>query len=150
MEWEIYDLDKNEDGFTYEFFSDGPKGRIKKIIQFQHLNDLGKNVFNLSFGDFDEVINRINDRIVSNNGDQLKILHTVAETVIDFFRLYPEAIILIEGCSSSRTRLYQMKIAAFWSAISQQFEIWGESESKWLPFQKGENYKRLLIYKKIK
>jgi hypothetical protein len=42
MEWEIYDLDKNENGLTYEFHSEGPKGRIRKIIQFQHLNDLGK------------------------------------------------------------------------------------------------------------
>jgi len=42
MEWEIYNLDKNADSLTYAFYSEGPKGRIRKVIQFQQLDDLGK------------------------------------------------------------------------------------------------------------
>ena len=67
-------------------FFKGPRGRIKKIVQFQHADHLGINVFNLAFGDPNEVTGSIDDGTVSNNGDQLKILHTVAEAVIQFLR----------------------------------------------------------------
>ena len=86
--------------------------------------------------------------ITSNNGDQLKVMHTVAEAIINFIRSRPGAIILIKGSTSSRTRLYQMKIAGFWAEVSEQFEILGEFEKEWLRFRKGVNYKRFLVYKK--
>lgn len=149
MEWEMYQLNKEND-FAYNFYSEGPKGKIQKVIRFRHLNDLGKNVFNLAFGDFDEANDKIDDRIISNNGDQLKIMHSVAEAIIDFLRSWPQAIVLIKGSTSSRTRLYQMRIAGFWTEISQQFEILGELEKEWQPFRKGMNYKRFLVYKKSK
>ncbi len=147
MEWDIYDLE-SKGGFEYVFYSEGSKGRIKKIIEFQHLSDLGKNVFNVAFGDFNRAIGGIDHLIISNNGDQLKVMHTVAEAIINFISSRPDAIILIQGSTSSRTRLYQMKIAGFWAVVSKQFEILGEFENEWLPFQKGVNYKRFLVYKK--
>lgn len=149
MEWEIYHL-VGKASFIYEFCSEGHRGRIKKIIQFQRADHLGKNVFNLAFGDLNEATGRIEDGAVSNNGDQLKILHTVAEAVIKFLKEWPEAIVLIQASTSSRIRLYQMRIAGFWSQISQQYEIQGELRRKWFPFQKGVNYERFLIYKKNK
>ena len=145
MEWDVYKLDKED--LVYKFCSEGPRGKIAKVIKFQKSN-LGKNVFNLAFGDLDEVTDRINDTVVSNNGDQLKIMHTVAESIIDFFSSRPGAFVLIKGSSSSRTRLYQMKIAGFWAEVNKQFEILGEFGNEWLPFRKGVNYKRFLVYKK--
>jgi hypothetical protein len=41
-----------------------------------------------------------------------------------------------------------MKIAGFWAEVNEQFEILGEFENEWLPFQKGVNFKRFLVYKK--
>ena len=146
MEWEIYKLEKED--LVYRFCSDGPRGKIAKVIRFQEFRSLGRNVFNLAFGDLDEVTNKMDDAAISNNGDQLKILHTVAQAIIDFFRSRPNAFILIKGSSSSRTRLYQMKIAGFWAEVNEQFEILGEFENEWLPFQKGVNFKRFLVYKK--
>jgi hypothetical protein len=148
MEWETYDLEKMENGLRYEFYSEGPKGRIRKVIYFQQITELGTGVFNLAFGDYNNVIKRIDDMIVSNNSDQLKVMHTVAVAIIDFCCSRPNAYILIKGISSSRTRLYQMKIAGFWSEVGRQFEILGEFEKQWQPFQKGTNYKRFLVYKK--
>lgn len=149
MEWDIYKLDSGDDSFTYEFDSEGPRGRIRKIIKFQYLNYPGGNVYNLGFGNLDEETGDMDDSVVSDNGDQLKILHTVAEAVIDFFGARPKAIILIKGSTSSRTRLYQMKIAGFLSEVSQHFEILGDTGREWVLFQRGVNYKRFLVYKKI-
>ena len=118
MEWDIYDLE-SKGGFEYAFYSEGPKGRVKKIIEFQHLSDLGKNVFNLAFGDLNIASGGIDHLITSNNGDQLKVMHTVAEAIINFIKLRPDAFILIQGSTSSRTRLYQMMIAGFWAAVSK-------------------------------
>jgi hypothetical protein len=149
MEWDVYYLVRKT-SFIYEFYSEGQRGRIKKIIQFQRADHLGKNVFNLAFGDFNRATGSMEDGAVSNNGDQLKFLHTVAEAVVRFLREWPEAIILIQASTSSRIRLYQMRIAGFWSEISQQYEVQGELRKKWFPFQKGVNYERFLIYKKVK
>ena len=68
--------------FFFEFISEGSKGRIKKIVQYSETST--KNVFNLGFGDFDEETNGINDLSVTNNGDSLKVLATVASTVYAF------------------------------------------------------------------
>lgn len=149
MEWEMYELNRKS-SFVYIFYSEGPKGRIPKVIRFQRLDDLGRNTFNLAFGDLDEVHDKFDDKTVSNNGDLQKILHTVAKVVIDFLDSRPDAIILIKGSTDSRTRLYQMRIAGFLTHVIQQFEILGEVKDEWLPFQKGINYKRFLIYKKIR
>ena len=78
------------------------------------------------------------------------MLKTVAIAVLDFVKDRPEAIIQVKGSSSSRTRLYQMKIASFWQEINREFDILGELDSDWVPFRKGVNYKRFLILKKIK
>jgi hypothetical protein len=42
-----------------------------------------------------------------------------------------------------------MAIASYWPMIEQKFEIPGEYEGEWLPFQKGINYKRFLLFRKI-
>ena len=73
----------------YEFTSEGPKGRIKKIIEYTETST--KNVYNLGFGDYEEVTKGINDLSVTNNGDSLKVLATVASTVYAFTEKYPQA-----------------------------------------------------------
>jgi hypothetical protein len=54
MEWEIYELTITDDGLGYWFISEGPRGRIKKVIEFQWMQGLGSSTFNLAFGDFVE------------------------------------------------------------------------------------------------
>jgi hypothetical protein len=149
MEHERYNLVKYEDRAFYEFYSIGPQGKIKKVIGFRPLKNFGTNVYNLAFGDWNETEGAINDKIVSNNKDKQKVLFTVAAAAFDFLQSKPEAIILIMGSTVSRTRLYQMAIASYWPMIEQKFEIPGEYEGEWLPFQKGINYKRFLLFRKI-
>jgi hypothetical protein len=70
-------LYKTEDKFTiYEFVSEGPKGRIRKMVECTETSS--ENVYNLGFGDYDETTNTIKYLSVTNNGDSLKVLATVA------------------------------------------------------------------------
>jgi hypothetical protein len=124
MEWGSYELEKSKDGLKYCFFSNGPRGRIRKEVQFQPQPAFGQNVYNLAFGDFDECTNRINDKIVSNNGDRAIVLHTVADVIIDFLEQRPLAIILIKGTTEARVRLYQMGITIFGPRLKAGMKCW--------------------------
>jgi hypothetical protein len=148
MEWEIYELEKDEGG--YWFYSEGPRGRIRKVIEFQFVRGLGTSTFNLAFGDFNEGTRRLDDRSVSDNQDRLKVLHTVAAAVIRFLRDHPRSILLIIANSLARARLYQMMISSVWTAIEQDFEVCGKHGPYWIPFVKGLNYSQFIVYKKIK
>jgi hypothetical protein len=79
----------------YEFTSEGPKGLIKKLVEYTQTS--AENVYNLGFGDYDEITKEINDLSVTNNGDSLKVLSTVASTVYAFTEKYPKAWILATG-----------------------------------------------------
>jgi len=138
MNLEKYSVVSDSNHVTYEFLSEGPKGTIKKVVFYQEVE---KNVFNLAFGDWDEQAQKINDDARSNNKDMDKVLATVASTVIDFIKHHPIAVILAEGFTPSRTRLYQMGIQANWQEIGKLFKIAGFREGQWEFFEKGRNYK---------
>jgi hypothetical protein len=132
---------------NYEFLSEGPKGNIKKIVQFT--NTSLENVYNLAFGDYDENTKSINDLSVSNNGDSLKILATVASIVYAFIEKYPNAFIFATGSTSVRTRLYRMGITNNLAEIKEDFDILGLNEqSQWVEFVIGDDYEAFLISKK--
>jgi hypothetical protein len=123
---------------TYEFLSSGPKGTIKKVVQYILI---GGGVYNLAFGDWDERTQSIRDDVRTNNEDRDKVLTTVAFTVFDFMKYHPSAIILAEGSTPARTRLYQMGISDNWAEIEQLFDVQGYYNEYWEPFRKGRNYK---------
>ena len=52
MNLETYPVKAGKDYKRYEFFSEGPKGTIRKVVFYQYM---GENIYNLSFGDWDEV-----------------------------------------------------------------------------------------------
>lgn len=149
MEWEKYELERTEDGMGYWFYSEGPRGRIRKVIEFQKMRGLGSNTFNLAFGDFPEGAENLNDRSVSNNQDRLKVLNTVATGVIDFLKMYPRSIVLIRATTLVRARLYQMLISLMWTSVKEEYEVLGKHGEDWTPFRKGLNYIEFIVYKKI-
>lgn len=131
----------------FEFTSEGPKGQIKKIVEYTETDT--ENVFNLGFGDYDETTNGINDLSVTNNGDSLKVLATVASTVYAFIEKHPEAWIFATGSTMVRTRLYRMGITNNLAEIAEDFIILGyNSEGTWEEFIIGEDYDAFLITKK--
>jgi hypothetical protein len=131
----------------YEFISEGPKGLIRKIVEYSETST--ENVYNLAFGDYDETTKSISDLSVTNNGDSLKVLATVASTVYAFTEKYPKAWILATASTSVRTRLYRMGITNNLAEIAQDFIVFGyNSEENWEEFVVGEDYDAFLITKK--
>ena len=130
----------------YEFFSEGPKGKIKKIVEYTKTGT--ENVYNLGFGDYDENTKTFSDLSITSNGDSLKVLSTVASTVYAFTLKYPESWILATGSTSVRTRLYRMGITNNLLEISKDFVVYGfDSDGNWKNFLVGEDYEAFLITK---
>ncbi|MHA4807397.1 DUF6934 family protein [Flavitalea flava] len=145
MNYENYPVIASNNYQKYLFFSEGPQGIIAKgVIYSQIVGDL----FNLSFGDWNEGFQQMDDFTRTNNGDRNKVLATVAFTVIDFSRIYPDARLYIRGSTIGRTRLYQIGISVNFLIISELFNILGLFMDNWETFEKGRNYEAFLITKK--
>jgi hypothetical protein len=135
----------SEDSTFFAFLSEGPRGKIKKGVQYSRI---GKNLFNLSFGDWTEDLQELDDSSRSNNGDRDKVLVTVAYTAMSFTEAFPDTQIFITGSTAARTRLYQMGITANLQEILQNFEIQGFAIGVWEPFLAGRNYEAFLFTRK--
>ncbi len=143
-----YKLKAERELTIFEFVSEGPNGRIPKLIEFTETNL--KNFYNLAFGDKDEKTGKINDKVISNNNDTDKVLATVASAVLAFTDKYPEAWVYATGSTNSRTRLYRMGINKYFEDVANEFFIFGESDDKWLPFEKEKDFEGYVVKRKIK
>ena len=122
----------------FEFFSQGPKGKIRKVVKFQQFDS--ENIYNLAFGDLDEISGIIDFDSRSNNSDRDKVMATVAATVYEFMAVYSNAVVFVEGGTDAKTRLYQMGISKHLSEINLRYVIRGWNGNRWEPFEKGKNY----------
>jgi ribonucleotide monophosphatase NagD (HAD superfamily) len=103
----------------------------------------------LAFGDLDETTGEINDEVITNNGDSLKVLATVASTVYAFTAQYPNASIFATGSTNVRTRLYRMGLSNNLAEIAADFYIYGfTSTFGWKDFVLGEDYEAFMIKRK--
>ena len=142
-------LYKSEESLKiYEFVSEGSKGTIRKMVEYSETGT--ENIYNLAFGDFNEQNNAIDDFSITNNGDSIKVLATVASTVYAFTEKYPKAWIFATGSTAVRTRLYRMGITNNLVEIKEDFKVFGLTidENKWEEFIVGEDYEAFLITKK--
>jgi hypothetical protein len=145
MKYPKYPIVANDNKMMYEFFSEGPKGKIKKVVLYTQIHD---NVFNLGFGDWNEERQEPDDSSRSNNGDRDQVLATVAFTALDFLKQNPFVDLFLEGSTSGRTRLYQMGIGDNLMEINEEFWVKGFNGEKWELFERGRNYEAFLITKK--
>lgn len=143
-----YDYKIFDQLWSYEFISEGPKGKIRKIVQFIPFNYNGRACFNLFLGDWNEEINSADELTISNNQDSLIVLITVAKIVLEFTNGFPGAIIHIKGNTPSRTRLYQIGITKHWVDISALFTVFGYANKEWQVFLKNVNYEAFMAYRK--
>ena len=141
-----YLLTSSENLTTFEFVSEGPKGRIPKLVQFTPTNL--KDVYNIAFGDKDRQTGQIDDAIISNNGDGGKVLATVVATVYAFTNKNPDTWIYATGSTKSRTRLYRMGITKYLSEAKNDFEIFGELKNGWENFRESMDYNGFLVKRK--
>ena len=146
MKYEKYQLESDRKLLLFEFVSVGPKGRIKKRVQYAETNL--KDYYNLGFGDKDEKTGEINDIVITNNGDSQQVLATVASTVYAFTDKHPDAWIYARGSNSARTRLYRIGITNNLLEIKKDFNVYGLKDDLWHEFKKGIEYKAFLIKRK--
>lgn len=142
MHLDGYNFSFDERHNRYSFISKGAKGEITKTVRFEKI---GKDLFNLAFGDLDPETRIVNDKVISNNGDRYTVLVTVAKIVLDFLELNPHATVMATGSTASRTRLYQMNINFCYFDLLHLFEIKGFKNSKWESFESGKNYQAFSI-----
>lgn len=147
MRYPKYDYSTEKQLHYFEFISEGPRGLVKKVIEFQETNVAG--IYNLAFGDLDEQTGFINDKIVTNNGDSLKVLATVASTVYAFTSKYPNSSVFATGSTETRTRLYRMGLTNNLAEISVDFNVFGLKNDSWEEFLIGEDYDAFLVNRKL-
>ena len=136
-----------EQGLTiFNFISEGPKGRISKLIEIKETNL--KDFYNLAFGDKDAETGKINDSVVTNNNDTEKVLATVVSAVYAFTDMNPEAWVYATGSTEARTRLYRMGINKYLNEVENDFEIYGELENNWCVFDKGTDFEEFVVKRK--
>ena len=69
----------------YVFQSEGDNGKITKMVVF---TNLGKRLWNLGFGDLDGF--DIDDSVISNNNDIVKVIGTVTKIAYEFSERFRE------------------------------------------------------------
>jgi hypothetical protein len=106
----------------------------------------------LAFGNINED-GFLDDIAVNDNMDRNKILATVAFTVYEFCKCYPNKWIFFSGSTPARTRLYRMAITVNLDELQNDFAVFGvlkDSNGDFVnvPFQKGIDFFGFLIQKK--
>lgn len=146
MKLERYQLKTSNNIKVFEFVSEGPKGRIEKIIQFSETNL--KGFYNLAFGDINPVTGKLDDEAISNNGDMDKILATIVAAVLAFTERNPDAYVYATGSTSARTRIYRMGISKYYEEIVDSFQLFGETENDLETFEKNKDYDGFVVIRK--
>jgi len=141
-----YPLSAGKNLTSYEFVSVGPKGNIKKLIYFTSANY--QNLYNLAFGDEHPETGRLDDLVISNNGDSESVLATVVAAVYAFTDKYPEAWVAATGSTDARTRLYRRGLSKHFDQVSNDFIILGQYNDAWEPFAVGRNYEAFVVKRK--
>jgi hypothetical protein len=146
MKIEKYQLKSEDSFFVFEFISEGPKGTIRKVIQFEQTNE--PNLYNLAFGDVNAETNELDDLAISNNGDSEKVLATVVSALYAFFDKHPESYVYATGSTSARTRLYRMGISRFYEEMIIDFDLYGQAGNEFIPFEIGKEFSGFLAFRK--
>ena len=142
-----HNLSFTEDYHLFLFYSEGPKGRLRKLVAYTPLKNLPDG-YNLGFGTLkinEEGKEYLDGDEISDNGDRNKILATIALTAFTFIDNYPNKKIYLTGSDKVRTRLYQMAINHAFDILSEKFIIYGNTsinrhEYNLQPLNKGTNY----------
>lgn len=138
-----YLFERVEDRLIFSFESLSATKTIHKLIEFRLL-DSSLELYNLALVDVLQD-GTASDLTVSNNQDMPKVLATVFQTIVYFFDKHPNAKILIQGSTKTRTRLYQMAIVKYLEELERSFRIWGFIGTDVERFGKGKNYDSFII-----
>jgi hypothetical protein len=119
----------------FAFQSAGPRGVVIKIIRFTYIKE---NRWNLGFGDYKR--GQIDSSSITNNGDVVKVMNTVARAIHVFFEEYPDRIIEIRPVDEKRKRLYNQIFSRKWIQIQDKFVVFGLKNKSAMPYSPFEFY----------
>ncbi len=136
---------RQEGNLTFSFLSEGPKGRIEKLVKYDQMDE---ETFNLGFGDRIGGTMNFDDKVVTDNGDTRRVLATVVATLEEFFKTYPSMYVYMEGSDEKRTRTYCWIVKNNRRQFENQFNFWGGFGNEYEPFESDRNYQFILISKK--
>lgn len=145
MKEKFYPLEASDDYLFFWFESCSLGCRIPKIVEYEEIET---GTFNLAFGDIDNY-GRLNDSVVSNNGDMEKVLATVVQTVLTFLEIYPIRRVYFSGNSPARNRLYRAVLSRDIENWSKIFEVDGIVEGERIAFRQGINFEGFIVQRKI-
>ena len=120
----------------YFFISEGENKRIVKTVVF---SPLGNRLWNLGFGDL-QYSGYIDDSVVSNNDDLIKVISTVAKIAYEFSDKYPLRRIQIKPVDEKRKRLYNHVFRRHYDTIDANFDIIGINEQERETYSPKKNY----------
>lgn len=141
-----YELTTEKSLNVYEFLSEGPKGKIPKLIKFSETTL--KGFYNLAFGDKDVETGEIDDKVVSNNGDSEQVLATVVSAIFAFTDLNKEVWVYATGSTKARTRLYRIGVGKYLDEVENDFWIFGLLNGAWEKFEKEIDYTAFMVRRK--
>ncbi len=121
-----YTMTPFEQNYIYFFKSIGIKGKITKLVVFQHIRT---HEYNVALVDYDRETQTADDNIVTDNGDMFVVLTTVMDIVADFLEKFPQSILFIEGKSKIRQRLYNRVVRNHFSEIAKTYIVGGVLET---------------------
>ena len=147
MRVDKYQLKSEEEFTRFEFISEGPKGAIRKLTEFQRTT--APDTYNLAFGDKHPVTGSIDDLVVSDNGDTDKVLATVVAAVYAFLDSHPTVDVYAQGSTRARTRLYRMGINRFCEDMQRDFHLYGRIGEDFVDFEPGVEYEGFLAQRKF-
>lgn len=124
---EKYDFKGSDEGTYFEFISNGPKGNIIKAVQFTLIDPI-EQTYSLGLGDRDPFTNQIDDEVVTDNKDTIKVLATIGEIGRQFLESNPKAKIVFEGNTETKNRLYRMGINCNLDELNSKYVIFGLKE----------------------
>jgi len=158
------------------FFESSGERTIVKIIAYTPVKKFkGRTVYNLGFGDLDDQTGQILDDVNSNNGDVYTVFNTVLHTVPQFFKEFPDAVIMVGGsdnhdafkedcmancrkhCTTDcknfqrRIRTYRGFVEKYFDELCKDYIFFGRMKDDGdvvVQYSKGHKYDEILVYKK--
>lgn len=154
MNYNKYDITKDESSTIFNFVSIGDKGNFRKVVAYTRTKN--PLIHNLGFGDlkFDLLTKKyiIDDQVINDNGDIRIILATVAKTAYEFTNMYPHITVFLRGSDTRRTNTYKRAIMLNLEELSETFDIFGariiDDEILDEPFDYKNDFDGFLIKKK--
>jgi hypothetical protein len=115
-------LERSADSKLYSFISNGPKGKLRKLVKFSAFSQI-PGAYNLALGTIREGIVDYDE--TTDNNDRNKILATVFHIARIFSEVYHDQKIFIQGRNEATTRLYRGAINHAYKEILVEYFVYG-------------------------